>query len=115
MRYSLRSSSGARHVPSLIPRRPSRSRSETSMIRRWIIRGLFLLPLLLWMAGWVWSYSNSIFITCNTSRRTWAVLVDRGQIEFNRFHRQQYDYGLSWPHIGIHFGGQANRDGWSFL
>ena len=41
------------------------------MIRRWIIRCCFILPILLCVAGWAWSVTHDSWVECHGYGETW--------------------------------------------
>jgi hypothetical protein len=66
------------------------------MVKRWIIRGLFMLPLLIVVVGWGWSSRHS------------------GSIEYAH-HGQYVRCGTEWGGVFIVSGNRTrNTDGWEF-
>jgi len=66
------------------PGGPSRSRLGESLIKRWIIRGVFLWLLLLCVAGWVGSYACSFGIYHNVRDCPWGIGIGDGMVLLGR-------------------------------
>jgi len=47
------------------------------MKRRWFIRGLFMLPILLCIVGWGWSYAHEIQVAVDSGSEYW-LMIRRG-------------------------------------